>query len=107
MTNESLDLFHQAFGQVAKTLPGAELPWLRAARRSAFEQFDTLGFPTTRARGLEVHERVDGREAPLAFQGTDAPTIVTCGTSSMNSCWTPAGIDWSSSTVGMCRGCRN
>jgi Fe-S cluster assembly protein SufD len=48
MKNESLDFFHQAFEQLAKTLPGAELPWLRAARRSAFEQFDALGFPTTR-----------------------------------------------------------
>jgi Fe-S cluster assembly protein SufD len=37
MKNESLDYFHQAFGQLAKTLPGAELPWLRAARRSAFD----------------------------------------------------------------------
>ncbi|KAA0997856.1 Fe-S cluster assembly protein SufD [Paraburkholderia panacisoli] len=48
MKNESLDFFHQAFGQLAKTLPGAELPWLRTARRSAFEQFDALGLPTTR-----------------------------------------------------------
>ncbi|QCP50249.1 Fe-S cluster assembly protein SufD [Trinickia violacea] len=48
MKNESLEFFHQAFGQLAKTLPGAELPWLRAARRNAFEQFDALGFPTTR-----------------------------------------------------------
>jgi Fe-S cluster assembly protein SufD len=48
MKNESLDHFHQAFGQLAKTLPGAELPWLRTARRSAFEQFDALGFPSTR-----------------------------------------------------------
>ncbi|TDN63148.1 Fe-S cluster assembly protein SufD [Paraburkholderia sp. BL10I2N1] len=48
MKNESLDYFHQAFGQLAKTLPGAELPWLRAARRSAFDQFDALGLPTTR-----------------------------------------------------------
>jgi Fe-S cluster assembly protein SufD len=48
MKNESLDYFHQAFAQLAKTLPGAELPWLRAARRSAFDQFDALGWPTTR-----------------------------------------------------------
>ncbi|MGF6605960.1 Fe-S cluster assembly protein SufD [Paraburkholderia sp. WSM4175] len=48
MKNESLDYFHQAFGQLAKTLPGAEFPWLRDARRSAFDQFDALGLPTTR-----------------------------------------------------------
>lgn len=48
MKDESLDYFHQVFSQVVRTLPGAELPWLRAARRSAFEQFDALGFPTTR-----------------------------------------------------------
>ncbi|MBB5423213.1 Fe-S cluster assembly protein SufD [Paraburkholderia sp. JPY158] len=48
MKNESLDYFHQAFGQLAKTLPGIEFLWLRAARRSAFDQFDALGLPTTR-----------------------------------------------------------
>jgi Fe-S cluster assembly protein SufD len=48
MKDESLDQFHQAFSQVVRTLPGAELPWLRAARRSAFEQFNALGFPTIR-----------------------------------------------------------
>ncbi|HYS63484.1 MAG TPA: Fe-S cluster assembly protein SufD [Paraburkholderia sp.] len=48
MKDQSLDSFHHAFRQVARTLPGAELPWLRAACRSAFEQFDALGLPTTR-----------------------------------------------------------
>jgi Fe-S cluster assembly protein SufD len=48
MKDKSLDPFHHAFRQVARTLPGAELSWLRAARRSAFDQFDALGLPTTR-----------------------------------------------------------
>ncbi|WP_341312415.1 Fe-S cluster assembly protein SufD [Paraburkholderia sp. IMGN_8] len=48
MKDKSSDPFHHAFRHVAGTLPGAELPWLRAARRSAFEQFDVLGLPTTR-----------------------------------------------------------
>ncbi len=48
MNHEPLDHFHQAFATQAKILPGAELPWLRAARRRAFEQFGTLGVPTTR-----------------------------------------------------------
>ncbi|MGA7816171.1 Fe-S cluster assembly protein SufD [Caballeronia sp.] len=48
MKNESLAGFHEAFSQIAKTSPVDELPWLRAARRSAFDQFDALGLPTTR-----------------------------------------------------------
>jgi Fe-S cluster assembly protein SufD len=46
MNVETLDRFHQAFGVLAGTLPGAGLPWLRDARRRAFEQFGALGFPT-------------------------------------------------------------
>jgi Fe-S cluster assembly protein SufD len=48
MKSESLDHFHQAFRQLENTSAGAELPWLCAARRSAFDQFDALGLPTTR-----------------------------------------------------------
>jgi len=48
MKDESLGPFHQMFRQLVKTLPGAQLPWLRAARQSAFDQFDALGLPTTR-----------------------------------------------------------
>jgi Fe-S cluster assembly protein SufD len=46
MNVETLDRFHQAFGVLAGTLPGAGLPWLQDARRRAFEQFGALGFPT-------------------------------------------------------------
>ncbi|SOE63652.1 Iron-regulated ABC transporter permease protein SufD [Burkholderia sp. D7] len=48
MNHEPLDHFHQAFAALAKTLPGAEPPWLRVARRRAFECFGTLGVPTPR-----------------------------------------------------------
>ena len=48
MKHESLDRFHEAFKQLANTSPVDELTWLRAARRSAFDQFDALGLPTTR-----------------------------------------------------------
>jgi Fe-S cluster assembly protein SufD len=48
MNDEALDYLHQAFAQLVTTLPGAELRWLRTARRSAFEQFEALGLPTTR-----------------------------------------------------------
>ncbi|RDK03601.1 Fe-S cluster assembly protein SufD [Paraburkholderia lacunae] len=48
MKDKSLDPFHDAFRHVARTLPGAELRWLRVARSSAFDQFDALGLPTTR-----------------------------------------------------------
>ncbi len=49
MTESTLDLYRQAFHSLAKTLPGAELGWLRGARRHAFERFETLRFPTTRS----------------------------------------------------------
>ncbi|SFU23996.1 Fe-S cluster assembly protein SufD [Paraburkholderia aspalathi] len=48
MKDESLDHFHHAFRQFSSILPGAELPWLRAARRNAIDQFGVLGLPTTR-----------------------------------------------------------
>lgn len=45
MNHERLDPFHHAFASLAKILPGAELPWLRSARRRAFEQFGAFGVP--------------------------------------------------------------
>ncbi|HEY3536345.1 MAG TPA: Fe-S cluster assembly protein SufD [Trinickia sp.] len=48
MSDLTVDRYHHAFRTLARTLPGAELPWLRGARRSAFERFDKLRFPTTR-----------------------------------------------------------
>jgi Fe-S cluster assembly protein SufD len=49
MTDSTLDLYRHAFRTLAKTLPGAELGWLRSARRHAFERFEALRFPTTHA----------------------------------------------------------
>ncbi|MGF6478106.1 Fe-S cluster assembly protein SufD [Paraburkholderia sp. JPY419] len=48
MSEPTLEYLHQAFQTLSSTLPGAELPWLRSARRQAFEKFEGLGFPTTR-----------------------------------------------------------
>ncbi|GLU31448.1 Fe-S cluster assembly protein SufD [Trinickia caryophylli] len=48
MSESTLELYRQAFHSLARTLPGAELAWLRAARRRAFERFEKLGFPGTR-----------------------------------------------------------
>ena len=48
MNVDMLDRFHQAFGTLASTLPGAGLPWLSDVRRRAFERFGALGLPTTR-----------------------------------------------------------
>lgn len=48
MSESTRDHYRHAFRTLAKTLPGAELPWLRAARRHQFEYFDAMGFPTTR-----------------------------------------------------------
>ncbi len=36
------------FERVAGSLPGSDLPWLRARRESAIERFSELGFPTRR-----------------------------------------------------------
>lgn len=47
MSASTLDPFHAAFKTLARTLPGAELGWLRSARRHALDQFEALGFPTT------------------------------------------------------------
>jgi FeS assembly protein SufD len=49
MIESTLELYRHAFHTLAKTLPGAELGWLRSARRHAFERFETLRFPTTRS----------------------------------------------------------
>ncbi len=48
MNEPMLDRYHHAFRTLARTLPGAELAWLRGARRNAFERFDKLRFPSTR-----------------------------------------------------------
>jgi Fe-S cluster assembly protein SufD len=47
MSETTLEYLHQAFEILTRTLPGAELRWLRSARRHAFEQFEERGFPTT------------------------------------------------------------
>lgn len=49
MSESMLDPYRDAFHLLAKTLPGAELSWLRSARRHAFERFEALRFPTTRS----------------------------------------------------------
>lgn len=47
MSETMRDYYRNAFRTTVKTLPGVELPWLRSARRRAFERFETLGFPGT------------------------------------------------------------
>lgn len=47
MTEATRDLYREAFRTMAGTLAGVELPWLRTARRRAFDQFDAQGFPGT------------------------------------------------------------
>ncbi|MFD1554021.1 Fe-S cluster assembly protein SufD [Paraburkholderia silviterrae] len=47
MSESMRDYYRDAFRTTVKTLPGVELPWLRSARRHAFERFETLGFPGT------------------------------------------------------------
>ncbi|MHB9841815.1 Fe-S cluster assembly protein SufD [Paraburkholderia terrae] len=47
MSERAFEHFHHSFQTLSKTLPGAELAWLRSARRHAFEQFEAVGFPTT------------------------------------------------------------
>lgn len=47
MSETMRDYYRDAFRATVKTLPGVELPWLRSARRRAFERFEVLGFPGT------------------------------------------------------------
>jgi len=78
MKIESLDHFHEAFAQLAKRLPGAELPWLRAVRRSAFDQFNALGLPTTRHEDWKyTNVSVIGKRPwHFASQRTDRPGLI-------------------------------
>ena len=48
MSRESQDHYREQFARIEGRLPGADLPWLRRARRAAFDRFAELGFPTTR-----------------------------------------------------------
>jgi FeS assembly protein SufD len=45
MSDARFDYIGDAFHAMAKTLPGVELPWLRRARRHAFDRFAELGLP--------------------------------------------------------------
>jgi Fe-S cluster assembly protein SufD len=47
MTEATRDHYRDAFRTMAGTLAGVELPWLRSARRRAFDQFEAQGFPGT------------------------------------------------------------
>ncbi|SDE17663.1 Fe-S cluster assembly protein SufD [Paraburkholderia lycopersici] len=47
MTESMREHYREAFRTMAGTLAGVELPWLRKARRHAFDRFETLGFPGT------------------------------------------------------------
>ncbi|PYE24222.1 iron-regulated ABC transporter permease protein SufD [Paraburkholderia silvatlantica] len=47
MSESTRDHYRDAFRTMAGTLAGVELPWLRKARRHAFDRFETLGFPGT------------------------------------------------------------
>ncbi|MBV8260662.1 MAG: Fe-S cluster assembly protein SufD [Paraburkholderia sp.] len=47
MSESTREHYRDAFRTMAGTLAGVELPWLRKARRHAFDRFETLGFPGT------------------------------------------------------------
>lgn len=46
MNPEVRDHYQAEFARLATRLPGAEVPWVRAARAAALAQFVELGFPT-------------------------------------------------------------
>jgi Fe-S cluster assembly protein SufD len=48
MTTERYARFADEFARVATTLPGARMPWLARARRSALDRFARQGLPTPR-----------------------------------------------------------
>jgi Fe-S cluster assembly protein SufD len=108
MNVDMLDRFHQAFGTLGSTLAGANLLWLRNARRRAFEQFGALGLPPTRdedwkytnvsalerrtlhfAPSLDGEVRADRAMAcdAAALASTDEPTQLLVF---VNGCYTPA-----------------
>ncbi|MDX1514318.1 MAG: Fe-S cluster assembly protein SufD [Gammaproteobacteria bacterium] len=45
----SVQHYVEQFENIAPTLPGGDLPWLREARESAIRRFSDLGFPSPRA----------------------------------------------------------
>jgi Fe-S cluster assembly protein SufD len=47
-TTSSIDHYLSEFAEIEGRLPGNSLPWLRASRASALDQFRTGGFPTPR-----------------------------------------------------------
>ena len=48
MTTAVTTHFRDEFGRLESRLAGAQLPWMRSARRDALDRFAQLGFPTTR-----------------------------------------------------------
>ena len=79
MSDATLDRYHHAFHTLARTLPGAELAWLRGARRNAFERFDKLRFPSTRLEDWKYTNvaPIGAREWHFASPRGDAIDVAT------------------------------
>jgi Fe-S cluster assembly protein SufD len=67
MSDSTHELYRDAFHTLARTLPGAELGWLRSARRHAFERFEALRFPTTRHEEWKYTNVAPIAERPWRF----------------------------------------
>ena len=80
MNVESQDRYHEEFARLETRLAGADQPWLRRARRAAFERFAELGFPTTRHEdwkytSVAAIERRPFAPVPQSLDGVGAARV--------------------------------
>jgi len=80
MNGESQNRYREEFAGLEPQLAGAGLPWLRRARRAAFEHFTELGFPTTRHEdwkytNVAAIERRAFRALPESLNGVSAAQV--------------------------------
>ncbi len=71
--------YRDQFARLEPQLAGANLPWLRNARREAFDRFAELGFPTTRHEDWKYTNvaSIEKRAfmSPAASNGVDAAQV--------------------------------
>jgi len=54
--NQAIAKYAESFGGFEYSAGSHELVWLRKLRQDGFARFSEVGFPTTRERGLAVHQ---------------------------------------------------
>lgn len=69
------DHYHNAFQSLQGALVGARLPWLRTARRVAFDCFAELGFPTTREEDWRYTNVTGIEQRAFNFTAPESATL--------------------------------